>query len=80
MNSLYTIVGSSALDISSAVILPTLMLTAVVTSVAGLAIGIGRWKARHGYISRFEPSPNFRSDRSRTLPLCSDERLLGARG
>jgi hypothetical protein len=79
MNSLYTIAGSSALGISPAVILPILILTAVVTSVAGLAIGIGRWKARHGYINRVEPSPNVRGDRGRPLSLCSDERLLGER-
>jgi hypothetical protein len=48
MDSLYMVTGSSALGLSSAVILPILMLGAVVTSVAGLAIGIGRWKARHG--------------------------------
>jgi hypothetical protein len=52
MNTLYTIAGSSSGP--SSTVIPMLMLTAAVASIVGLAISIGRWKARRGYINRFK--------------------------
>jgi hypothetical protein len=56
MNRLYSIVGTKALGLSSAVVVPVVMLIAVVTAVAGLVVGIDHWKAKNGFWTRFKSS------------------------
>ena len=56
MSRLYAIVGATALGLSSAVVLPILMLIAVVTGIAVLVIGLGNWKVRNGYLAMFKSS------------------------
>jgi hypothetical protein len=56
MIKFYSAAGAAGSAISSAVLVPIVMLVGVVTAVAGLVLGIGRWKVRHGYIRRFDSS------------------------
>jgi hypothetical protein len=51
MNRLYSIVVTKALGLSSAVVVPIVMLIAVVTAVARVIVGIDRWKARNGFLT-----------------------------
>jgi hypothetical protein len=70
MNKLYSIVGVSALGLSSAVVLPILILIAVVSSVAGLVISIGNWKSRNGFLARFKSSNASRHRRRSSNSAC----------
>jgi hypothetical protein len=52
MDRFYTLAGAVSSGLSSAVIIPIVMLIADVSGVAALVLGIGHWKSRHGYINR----------------------------
>jgi hypothetical protein len=52
MHKFYTLTGGVGSGLSSAVIIPIVMLMAVVSGVAALVLGIGHWKSRRGYIKR----------------------------
>jgi hypothetical protein len=52
MDKFYTFVDAAASGLSPAIVIPIVMLVVVLSSVAGLVIGIGRWKARSGYVNR----------------------------
>ncbi|HEY7553437.1 MAG TPA: hypothetical protein VIH18_01400 [Candidatus Binatia bacterium] len=52
MHKFYTLAGGVGSGLSSAVIIPIVMLIAVVSGVAALVLGIGHWKSRRGYINR----------------------------
>ena len=70
MSTLYSIVGATALGFSSAVVIPTLMLLAVVTGVAALVIGIGDWKVRNGFLTRFKSSNLSRHPDRSSISAC----------
>jgi hypothetical protein len=64
MNSLYTIAGVAPLALSSAVVLPILLLIGVVTAVAGLVVAIDRRHVRKRAPIRFKSSGNGKGNRS----------------
>ena len=51
MHKFHTLALCSS-GLSSAVVIPIVMLMAVVSGVAALVLGIGHWKSRRGYINR----------------------------
>jgi hypothetical protein len=53
MNKLSSIVGVAPLAVSSAVVVPLLMLVAVVAAVVDLVVGMDYWKTRKS-VSRSE--------------------------
>jgi hypothetical protein len=56
MLKFYSAAGAAGSGLSSAVVVPIVMLVAVLTGVTGLVLGIGRRKARRGDSSRFDNS------------------------
>ena len=56
MYKLYSMVGTKALGLSSAVVLPVAMLIALVTAIAGLVLGIDQRKAKNGSLTRSKSS------------------------
>jgi hypothetical protein len=52
MVRLYSLAGAVGSGLSSAVVIPIVMLIGVVSGVAALVLGIGHWKSRRGYINR----------------------------
>jgi hypothetical protein len=57
--------GTVGSGLSSAILVPLMMLIGVLTGVTGLILGLGRWKSRHGDIRR--PDNSLRDEeRNRT--------------
>ena len=52
MHKFYTLAGAVGAGLSSAAIIPIVMLIGVVSGIAALVLGIGHWKSRRGYINR----------------------------
>jgi hypothetical protein len=69
MNKLYSIIGVSALGESSAIVLQMFILMSVLAGVAWLAIGIGHWKVRNRFITKFKSSNPPPRDRDRSSKL-----------
>jgi hypothetical protein len=65
MLKLYSAAGAAGSGLSSAIVVPLVMLIGVLTAVTGLVLGLGRWKSRHGNIRR--PANSLRAeDHNRT--------------
>ena len=52
MLKFYSAAGAASSGLSSAILVPLMMLIGVLTAVTGLVLGIGRWKSRHGDVRR----------------------------